>query len=357
MSYSGPGSVVNLVDEFLSHWAGVDGSQGSPLLVVPEGAAVTKSRTDLTALRALYFAVQSAPGSAPVAPPPAPQFPSVTFLRNKEENGHAALGIGRRLVVEALGAFNRKVRGSLSHTTFPHSLPALPMADDALADILRAADDMFDIWTSINAIVSPPPPPAPLFIQPLVLSLTAPGTNAPLFLDFTAAMLRLTNLKTADANILSAGNALSVMRPHRDNIWDRDIRPILVAYQKKVTGEFPAGHAFVTSLPRIYPAPGHTPAAVNATGQWNAATQKGDYAWSASTEATLQQYEVRQSPGPEYDSEASSVLAVILPGQPLTFATATGFETPGQTSSVKIYVVLTTGRERGSNTVTITRPL
>ena len=57
MSYSGPGSVVSLVDEFISHWAGVDGAMApGTMLVVPEGAAVTKSRADLTILRGMYFA-------------------------------------------------------------------------------------------------------------------------------------------------------------------------------------------------------------------------------------------------------------------------------------------------------------
>ena len=40
----------------------------------------------------------------------------------------------------------------------------------------------------------------------------------------------------------------------------------------------------------------------------------------------------------------------------LSFSTAAGFENPGQTSTVKVYVVLTTGNERGSNAVSLTRP-
>jgi len=39
------------------------------------------------------------------------------------------------------------------------------------------------------------------------------------------------------------------------------------------------------------------------------------------------------------------------------FSTDEGLTSPGQTISVKVFVVLTTGNERGSNTVTITRPV
>ena len=350
--------MLGLMDEFLAHWAGVNAAQApGSLTVVPEGTLLVKSRTDLNILRGIYFAVQSAPGTAPVLPPPAPQYPSVVALLNMEEQGRAAVALGRVQVVEIIGAFNRKVRGSLGHTTFPGSLPALPAVTDSLKTINDAANDVFDLWTAINALPVPPPLPTPPFSGPLLIPVSVPGTNNVQLLTFAEAFARLTAMRTGSANIVTAQNGLKVMRPHRDNIWENEIKPLIQAYIKKVQGEYPPEHAFVTSLPRLYPAPGHTPDAVNLTGNYNTTTQEGEYAWSASTDPMLERIEIRQSPGPEYSEDAYTVLASFPPGGPLTLSTPAGFENPGQTSSVKAYVILNTGNERGSNTVTLTRPL
>jgi hypothetical protein len=358
MPYTGPGSVIGLMDEFLAHWAGVNAAQApGGVTAVPENTNTVKSRNDLNMLRGIYFAVQSAPGTAPVLPAPAPQYPSVVALLNMEEQGRAAVALGRVQIVEIIGAFNRKVRGSLGHTTFPSGLPGLPAVTDSLKMINDAANDVFDLWTAINALPAPPPTPTPAFTGPLLIPVSVPGTNSVQMLTFAEAFARLTAMRNGSAAMLTAQNGLKVMRPHRDNIWENEIRPLIQAYIKKIQGEYPPEHAFVTSLPRLYPAPGHTPEAVNLTGNYNTATQQGDYAWSASDEPTLDRIEIRQSPGPEYADDAYTVLATFPPGGPLNLSTPTGFEIPGQTSSVKAYVILATGNERGSNTVTLTRPL
>ena len=41
---------------------------------------------------------------------------------------------------------------------------------------------------------------------------------------------------------------------------------------------------------------------------------------------------------------------------PTSLATTVGLENPGDVASFKVFVLLTTGNEAGSNTVTITRP-
>lgn len=341
------------MDEFLAHWQGVNNAlTPAALTVVLEGTAVVKARTDLQTLRTQYNAIQTQAAGNVVLPLPAPQFLSIQALRNQEENARQAAANARILVVEAIGAFNRKVRGSLAHTTHPNALPATPGTQDGNAAIIAAGDDMVSLWTTINAIVT-----GPLFAPPLIATTLPPGTSAPVPLTLADATARLTALRTAVSDIINAENGLQAMRPHRDRVWENEIRPILVAYQKKVAGEFPPEHAMVTSLPSIYPSGGHTPDPVNATGSWNPATNQADYAWSASTEATLLNYEIRQSPGPAYDADASSVIATIPAGGALEFSTDAGLLTPGTTISVKVFVVLTTGNERGSNPVTITRPV
>lgn len=352
MSYTGPGSVVTVADEFLAHWLTVNNALTPvPLTVVLEGTEVVKTRNDLQTLRTRYQAVQSQASGTVVLPLPAPQSLSVQALRNTEENARRAGETARRLVVEAIGAFNRKVRGSLAHTTFPNALPAVPGVTDGNAVILAAGDDMLSVWATVNSS-----PAGPLFTPPLVATIMPAGTNTPAALPLADATTRLAALRTAVQDLLTAENGLQAMRPYRDNLWENEIRPLIVAYQNKVRGEFPAEHALVASLPRIYPEGGHTPDPVNATGVWNAVTGLADYTWSASSEPMLLRYEVRQSPGPTYEADASSVIASIPAGGVLSFSTDAGLTVPGQTSSVKIFVILTTDNERGSNTVTVTRP-
>jgi hypothetical protein len=353
MAYTGPGSVVTLADEFIAHWESVNATLGvGSISVVVDGTTTAKLVEDLIELRENYFGVQSNPGTSPVMAPPAPQFPSVQALRNQEETSRDAAENARISVTEAISAFNRKVRGSLAHTTFPNSLPEAPSARDGSSLILQAAEDMLSVWTSINAI-----PAGPLFTPPLLANYMVTGTSTAATLSLAQATARVEELRSALTGIIHATNGLQAMRPLRDNLWDREIRPILVAYRSKIIGEYPPEHPFVESLPNIYPAPGHTPDPVNLTGTFNETTNEGEYAWSASTDPDLDRYEVRQSPGPDYEPDASTVIATVPPAGPLTLNTTAGFETPGQTSSVKVYVVLTTDNERGSNTVTLTRPV
>jgi hypothetical protein len=69
----------------------------------------------------------------------------------------------------------------------------------------------------------------------------------------------------------------------------------------------------------------------------------------------LLEYEVRMTPAATYDSNNASVIANQSPGTE-QLDTTEGLFSPGDVASFKIYVMLTTGNEAGSNTVTITRP-
>ena len=69
----------------------------------------------------------------------------------------------------------------------------------------------------------------------------------------------------------------------------------------------------------------------------------------------LERYELRMTPAATYDSSNATVVETLAAGT-LTAQTAEGLAMPGDVASFKLYVVLTTGAEAGSNTVTITRP-
>ena len=92
------------------------------------------------------------------------------------------------------------------------------------------------------------------------------------------------------------------------------------------------------------------------TVTWDEATQQAHLTWTESDDPNLSHYSIRFCPGPNYSTDDESVIGTVLPGEPREFFTTAGLASPGSTASFKVYVVLTTGNEKGSNTVTITRP-
>lgn len=75
------------------------------------------------------------------------------------------------------------------------------------------------------------------------------------------------------------------------------------------------------------------------------------------TASALASYEVRGVAGPEYDAEDETVVATILPGSPRSLITDFALGVPGGAATYKVYVITGTGNERGSNAVTVTRPV
>ena len=59
------------------------------------------------------------------------------------------------------------------------------------------------------------------------------------------------------------------------------------------------------------------------------------------------------TPGEHYATKDESTIGRVDPDQPLKFSTNVGLSTPGVVASFRVYVVLTTANERGSNTVQI----
>ncbi len=65
---------------------------------------------------------------------------------------------------------------------------------------------------------------------------------------------------------------------------------------------------------------------------------------------------MRYVPGARYDSDDESVVATVGPDEPREMWTGTGLGRPGAQASYKVYVLLTTGNERGSDAVVVSRP-
>lgn len=321
MPITGPTSYVPTTNGFISHWEEVNLllGAGGPL-VLPDGTTIAILTGYRDSLLAFGSSVQG-------------EINDVEIARGNLEIRNAAL-IGR------LGEFNRKVRGSLGHTAFARALPQVPQAGSSEGVILGTLDDMATLWAKINAA-------------------TIPGFTGPLLLLGGYAVATnstdLTVLKSDYATWKDAMQDLKLERERRNDVQDK-VRAALRDYRAAVLGTFAPTDAIVASLPDLSPPPGTTPDAVTANIVWDAATGTAKITFSASADPNLDHYEIRFTPGSNYSTADETVVGNVTPGGLLEFFTDAGLAASGNTASFKVYVILTTGNEKGSNTVTITRP-
>ena len=88
---------------------------------------------------------------------------------------------------------------------------------------------------------------------------------------------------------------------------------------------------------------------------WDVPSHEAKLQWSASEESELAHYSIRFCPGTTYRAENEQVVGLVQPGT-LHFETESGLVSAGLKAVFKVFVVLTTGNERGSNAVKIERP-
>ena len=236
--------------------------------------------------------------------------------------------------------FRKLIDYRLKGSVYGTSLQPTPQEQASQQKILRALDDMADLWTRINADTT-----TPNFTPPLLFS---DGFAVAAFEADLAA------LRAQFKAVVDAENDARMSRRQRDALLD-PLRSRFVSYRVGIEVEYGALHAFTTSLPDVSPSPGSTPDAVTLSGQWNSSPGSGLLTWNESTSPNLDHYLVRFSPGATYDSGNSSVSANLPPGTTV-HETLDGLASPGDTASFKVFVVLTTGNQAGSNTTTITRP-
>lgn len=321
MPISGAGSYIPTINQFLPHWAEVNTALGaSGPLVLPSGVALA----DLTAMRDQLEALAA----------------SLQGRLNDAQLASADVAQKKLALMGRLSEFNRKVRGFLSQTIYAAALPEVPTASSAPGIILEAMDDMASLWSKINAATIPG------FTGPLTL------LNAYPIASFNTD---LSALKTAYASSQATNQDVDLERKLRSAAQDK-AHDALRDYRKAIAGLFAETDPLVLTLPKLSPEPGATPDPVTASVSWDATAQKAKLTWSASTDPNLSHYEIRFCPGATYSTNDESTLSTITPAEPREFLTETGLVSPGDTASFKVYVVLTTGNEKGGNTSTITRP-
>jgi hypothetical protein len=164
------------------------------------------------------------------------------------------------------------------------------------------------------------------------------------------------DLTTLRANYMAVTNAdsdLDIARKQRD-VQLSSIRERIQKYRTAIEFEYGPGHPFTESLPDLSPAPGSTPDAVTLSGSWNSVAAQAQLSWTASTNPELLVYQLRGCNGPTYNEAESSLIVNLLPGT-LGTPALFGLEFPGDQATFKVFVILTTGNQAGSNTVTVTR--
>jgi hypothetical protein len=323
MPISGPSSYLPTLDLFLSHWAGANNAVGGAAVVLEDGTtrdALSTLRDDLETARDV---VTDAKADASLAR---------TTLRSLQVTLQARL-------VE----FNARVRGDLPGSRFAAVLPEAFSVGQNEAIVREALRTMSHLWGKILQLGSSTPPGV---TQPYTLSEG---------LDRAAFDALRNELRDAYRAESAARVDLGLARRARNDVQD-DIYPKLKSYRQKITGLAASYPALVATLPALTPPDGHTPEPVAVEAVWDAPAAKARVTWEESSEPTLARYEVRGDAGEEYETEDEVVLGTVLPGEPRELLTAFALGSPGLTCGYKVYVVLETGNERGSDPVYVTRP-
>ena len=320
MPISGPSSYVSTLNLFIPHWVDVNLALGAGgPLVLEDGTTIsilTGYRDQLDGYRA---SIQGKLNDVQIA-------------------GAIVLGLKTSLLGR-IGEFNRKVRGTISKSPYAAALSDVPGIGSAQGLFLDPLDDTANLWAKINAATIPG------FTPPLLL----PGSYA--VAAFVAELAALRANYVAES---AAEHEVTLERKLRNFVQDKAL-PAIVLYRKAVAGAFAENDPLVLSLPAAYPEPGSTPDGVIASGTFDGTLVQGKITFTGSTNPNLSHFEVRYCSG-AYSTETEVVIGNLSPTDPRQFLTLAGLAASGDVATFKVYEILTTGNEKGSNTVTITRP-
>ncbi len=319
MPFSGPSSYLSTTDEFIGHWADVNLALALDPLILPGPYALADLQSDRTAL--------------------SDEITDLVEAINVVEGHRTDRDNRKPTIKERMRQLGALIRGVLAGSSYVGRIPPLIAIEANPGKWLISMRDHRDLWTDINA--SPPPG----FPAPLVL------TGGYTLANFTTDT---GNLETTFQNLTLGEQDVDREVEERDAVY-LAIRAQLVLYREAVPGKFPADHPLVLSLPRLTPLPGHTPDPVVLSGVWNATTLKADLSWTASSDPDFDHYSLRRS-GPPYNTNTEIVVDDFGAGI-LATATDEGLTVPGSSMAFKLYVVLNTGNEKGSNAVTVTHEL
>ena len=316
-------SYVSTADVFIEHWTDVDADRvaNSLLPITLQGAFVLAGFQ--AGRDALQTAITGLAGFENV----------LTVAASNRDSAKDAL-------LERLRQFRSAADLYLKASSYYGAIPILPNPGASESKFLRAFDDVANLWATINADGT-----IPGFTGPLLLR--AGYTLATFNTDMAAMRAVYKTVRDAETN-------QDVARKKRDVMLD-PLRERMLQYRAAIELEYAAGHPFRDTLPDLWPGPGSTPEPVTLSGAWVSPPGSVVLSIGESTNPNVIHLVVRWCSGATWDAANSSISATLPPGT-TTYETLDGVPNPGDTAIYRVVLVLSTGNEASSNTVTITRP-
>lgn len=306
--------------DFINHWNHSNTELGaSGPMRLQGGYAVADMIADYSALEAAITAESGADNDT-----------SVTI---------AARDMKKNAIRSRLIQFRAIVGGRLYGSIYARSLPILPRYTIAESKYLAAFDEMANLWTQINIA-----PPAG-FTGPLTL------VDGYSLADYNA---ELAGLRAAYLAAKNAAQNRSLTLERRDAMLG-PARARMLQYRRIVAGVLASGSSLLRAIPALSRPPGATPKPVRASGVWDETAGHAVLAWTPSNNPHLARYSIRHSSGTAYRVKGATVIGSVASGV-TTFSTDVGLASPGSIALFRVYVVLATGHERGSNVVKVRRP-
>ncbi|MEK6259164.1 MAG: hypothetical protein AABP62_11160 [Planctomycetota bacterium] len=316
------GSYVPMMQEISLHWADVDAELG--------GTPATALKLEGNFGRIEFGAATTELDALNI---------SIEDLENVWEIAVGERDNTKGTLRQKLSQFRAMLRAVLPKSKYALAAPTLPNFGADESKFLGPFDDAASLWLRINADTT-----IPGFTPPLVIG----GLTQALFATAVAGM------RTAYGQVRQADNDLNLGRKERQGLLN-PAKERMIQYGSAVEGLFGPDHPLTQSLPRLFEAPGSTPEPMQLTGVWNPVTGMAEFSWTGPSNPNLDHFQMRVSIGSTYDAATATVVGNIPAGS-TTFGTTERLENPGDEASFKLFVILTTGNEAGSNTVTITRP-
>lgn len=324
-------SYVPTLNEFIGHWQDVDTERGAAgPLILSTGQGVAALSAFKTELQTVELALQ-------------------TNL-NDQQIARGGIKSKKAALVYWFGRFMDVFDGYFGSSDWAEARPTVLSATQSTENFLRPMLDVNDLWERIDNLLDTPEAPAGLAL-PLVLTGETEADTLSLE-DFwpLIALLRT----HSDDETIAAGRAKRT-RSKRNAVQKRAYEAMKL-YRKTMPGALPSGDALQGSLPRLNPADtGSTPDAVNASAVYVSGSQSKTV-YDESAAADLKEYQLRGVIGEDWDEDDAVTIATNLPADAREFTVDFGLTQPETTIVLKVYVVTTTGRERGSAPIVVQRP-
>jgi len=317
MAISGPSSYVPTSEEFITHWGLANGALGAGHEIVLKGgvtlAVLMTKKGSLVEKRSLLQA----------------KLTTLEVARGDIEDR-------KKTMLDLFNKLTDRVRSLHAGSKWERALPTAPGINDGLGNFTDPVEIAASLWKMIND-------------DPALADMVIVGVTHAEFVT------QIAELKAAFTARTEAGTVADVTREERNDLQD-EIYDVLKNYRQALPSHFATGHALIDSLPRLTPEPGATPEAVTATVVYVPATGQVRITHTKSTAANFAQYEYRMTRGLTWSDDDDEVIGNVTDIDTLEFLTNAGVETAGVSAVYRAFVKTTTGNEKGSNTVLITRP-